>query len=67
MCKGGEKSFIEFRQVEGREFTAAGKAVFVNSAAAFVQEMTGDGVDDHPIIAGACFDIFFLQFGIGCI
>lgn len=67
MSKGGKESFIKFRQVEGWEFTAAGKAVFVNGAAAFMQEMTGDGVDDHHIIAGSCFDIFLLQFGIGCI
>lgn len=66
MGECGKESFIEFRQVKGREFAAAGKAMFVNGATVFVQEVTGDGVDDHHIVAGARFDIFFFQFGIGC-
>lgn len=67
MGKGGKESFIEFWQVQSREFTTAGETVFVDVTAVFMQEVAGDGVDNHHVVAGACFDIFFLQFGIRCV
>lgn len=67
MCKSSEESFIELRQVQRRKFTTTGKAVLINGAAAVVQKMAGNGVDDHHIIAATCFNIFLLQLGTGAV
>lgn len=40
--------------------------MFVDGAAVFMQEMTGDSVNDHHVVVSASFDIFLFQLLIGC-
>jgi len=62
MHKHGEQSFVEPGYMQSGEFPAPGKAMFVYRAFVFLQEMTGDLVDQHEFVS-AFFQVLRVKFG----
>jgi len=63
MRERSEEALRKFGIMQTWELTALSEAMFINGAAVIFKEMTGDRIDDHQALIGACFDVLFFY---GC-
>lgn len=60
MHKGGEEPVFEMRQVQGGEFFAAFKPMFIHTAFIITEKRAGHAVHDHESTA-AFFEVFLVE------